>query len=177
MLRKVMKDFTFSNGTTVPAGATVVIAGYPTHHDEVSPLSGLRLLVLMDSAHKKNYPNPGTFDGLRFANLRKGEGESLRHQMVSLSSEYVIFGNGRHAWFVLPSILKGFALLILPTPHHSPGRFFAVNEVKALLVHVVLNYDVKLETEGVRPPNRWFGLTALPHPTAVIMFRKRSGFF
>jgi hypothetical protein len=57
---------------------------------------------------------------------------------------------------------------------HSPGRFFAVNELKALLIHVLLNYDVKLETDGVRPPDRWLGMVAIPHPTAAVLFRKRS---
>lgn len=36
MPRKVVKDFTFSNGTVIPAGNTIVVAGYAMHHDEVS---------------------------------------------------------------------------------------------------------------------------------------------
>jgi hypothetical protein len=56
----------------------------------------------------------------------------------------------------------------------SPGRFFAVNELKAMLVHVLLTYDVKLETEGVRPADRWSVLAVTPNPTAMVMFRKRS---
>lgn len=36
MVRKVLKDFTFSDGTTVPAGVTVALAGSPTHLDAVS---------------------------------------------------------------------------------------------------------------------------------------------
>lgn len=35
MGRKVLKDFTFSNGTVVPAGNVVAVASYATHHDEV----------------------------------------------------------------------------------------------------------------------------------------------
>ncbi len=27
----------------------------------------------------------------------------------------------------------------------SPGRFFAVNEVKALIAHIVVTYDIKFE--------------------------------
>lgn len=36
MVRKILKDFTFSDGTTVPAGVTVALAGSPTHLDAVS---------------------------------------------------------------------------------------------------------------------------------------------
>ena len=35
MNRMVLKDFTFSDGTTIPAGTMVTAASYATHHDEV----------------------------------------------------------------------------------------------------------------------------------------------
>src|SRR5271169_1356642 len=38
---------------------------------------------------------------------------------------------------------------------HSPGRFFASNMIKALVAHLLMMYDVKLEKEGVRPPDHW----------------------
>ena len=56
----------------------------------------------------------------------------------------------------------------------SPGRFFAANELKAMMAHVVMNYDVKFEQEGVRPPNKWYGLSLGPDPTAKVLFRKRQ---
>lgn len=56
--------------------------------------------------------------------------------------------------------------------NYSPGRFFAVNELKALMAHVVMNYDVTFEDEGVRPPNKWFGISVTPDPTARVLFRK-----
>lgn len=31
--------------------------------------------------------------------MRESEGDGTKHQMTSLSLEYVLFGNGRHAWF------------------------------------------------------------------------------
>ena len=55
----------------------------------------------------------------------------------------------------------------------SPGRFFAANELKAIMAHLIVNYDVKLEQEGMRPLNKYFGLAVLPDPTAVVLFRKR----
>ena len=58
--------------------------------------------------------------------------------------------------------------------YYSPGRFFAANELKAMMAHIVMNYDVKFEDEGVRPPNMWFGINVVPDPTAKVMFRKRQ---
>lgn len=135
MPRKVVKDFTFSNGTVIPAGNTIVVAGYAMHHDE------------------ENYPNPEQFDGCRFSRMREAEEEKVKYQTVALGLDYVTFGNGRHA---------------------CPGRFFAVAELKTMLAHVLLTYDVKLEQEGVRPADHWFTFTAMPNQTAGLMFRKRS---
>ncbi|TEB33849.1 cytochrome P450 [Coprinellus micaceus] len=70
----------------------------------------------LDSDH---YEDPLEFKGFRFAELREKEGaglESLQHQMVSLDPTYMLFGYGRNA---------------------CPGRFFAVNEVKVLLAHII----------------------------------------
>lgn len=57
---------------------------------------------------------------------------------------------------------------------YSPGRFFATNEVKAMLAHVLLNYDVKLPNNSGRPSELWFGVSSIPDPTAELMFRKRA---
>lgn len=34
----------------------------------------------------------------------KGEGEEVKHQYVNTSLEFVPFGHGRHAWYVLPQL-------------------------------------------------------------------------
>ncbi|KAF7792532.1 hypothetical protein EIP86_003573 [Pleurotus ostreatoroseus] len=100
-----------------------------------------------------NYENPEIFNPWRFSNMREAEGEALKHQFVSTSLDYVPFGHGKHA---------------------CPGRFFAANELKAMMAHIVMNYDVKFEDEGVRPPNMWFGINVIPDPRAKVMFRKRQ---
>ncbi|PPQ65601.1 hypothetical protein CVT26_000550 [Gymnopilus dilepis] len=135
MRRKVVKDFTFSNGMTVPAGTHIAVATNSTHMDE------------------RNYENPEEFKGFRFAEMREQEGESKKHQMVSLSLDFGTFGTGRHA---------------------CPGRFFAVNELKTMLAYVLLNYDVKLPNDGPRPENFWFSANCIPSRTAEVMFRKRA---
>ncbi|KDQ49529.1 hypothetical protein JAAARDRAFT_165601 [Jaapia argillacea MUCL 33604] len=99
-----------------------------------------------------NYPDADVFDGFRFANMREEDGEGTKHQFVSTGADYVPFGHGKHA---------------------CPGRFFAANELKAMLAHLVINYDMKLENESVRPPDCWFVMNLTPNLTAEVMFRKR----
>ncbi|KAF8627694.1 hypothetical protein AX15_004292 [Amanita polypyramis BW_CC] len=134
MLRKVMKDFTFSDGTTVPAGNILCVAIACIHTDP------------------DIYANPDIFDGFRFERMRTQEGEENKHTFVSLDLDYLLFGQGRHA---------------------CPGRFFAANEVKAILGHILLNYDVKMANGGGRPANLNFGRSVLPDPKAEVLFRKR----
>jgi len=100
------------------------------------------------------YPNADKFDGFRFAKLRESERDTMisRHQAVSTSSEHLAFGLGRHT---------------------CPGRFFAVNEVKALFAHIVATYDVKFE-EGKAVP-RPLCIAALRLPgKANVLFRARQ---
>jgi hypothetical protein len=54
------------------------------------------------------------------------------------------------------------------------GRFFAATELKAMLGHLVMNYDVKAEVEGVRPPDDIFGIRITPSATGKVCFRKRE---
>ncbi|KAE9389796.1 cytochrome P450 [Gymnopus androsaceus JB14] len=133
--RKVLQDFTFSNGTTVPAGVTVGVSAYVHHHDETL---------------------------FRFYNMRSREGESIKHQAISPDLDYITFGTGRNAWQVFN----------LRTP--LLGRFFAVYEIKGLIAHILMSYDVKLEEEGVIPPYEWHGASMDPSSTGAILFRKRQ---
>ena len=57
---------------------------------------------------------------------------------------------------------------------HSPGSFFAAVELKTMLAHLVLNYDMKLENEGVRPPTLELALAIVPNIKAKVLFRKRK---
>ncbi|KAJ3994525.1 cytochrome P450 [Lentinula boryana] len=134
MTRLALRDFTFSNGTVVPAGTIVSVASYGMHHDNVL------------------YEEPDTLNAFRFSELRGKEGESLKHQMVGIDSSFVLFGGGRHM---------------------CPGRFFAVNELKALIGEVLITYDIKFENNGGFPAPNWSGASASPNSLAQVMFRKR----
>jgi cytochrome P450 len=58
--------------------------------------------------------------------------------------------------------------------HSCPGRFFAGNELKCMMAHLILNYDIKAEKEGVRPQNIHMAGAIMPDMQANIMFRKRQ---
>ncbi|KAF5382328.1 hypothetical protein D9757_008447 [Collybiopsis confluens] len=104
--------------------------------------------------HDKNlYEDPDSMDAFRFSNMRAKKGEGLKHQMVAHDPTFALFGNGGK--------------------HMCPGRFFAVNELKALVGHVLLNYDIKFENDGGVPPTHWDGASSTPNRTAAVMFRKR----
>jgi len=55
----------------------------------------------------------------------------------------------------------------------SPGRFFAVNEVKALLAHIVVTYEIKFEEGKQAPRGLHINMMRIPGE-ANAMFRKRQ---
>ncbi|KAF8197730.1 cytochrome P450 [Mycena galopus ATCC 62051] len=146
MQRRVMSKngFRFSDGTLLPYGAFLSVASRPVHFDA------------------SKYDNAATFDGFRFERERV---EHMAHEpsvdnqdifkrhMISVDADHLPFGTGKHA---------------------CPGRFFAATELKAMLAHLVINYDVKAEVEGVRPPDMVFGTTISPNTEARVCFRKRQ---
>ncbi|KAG6332745.1 hypothetical protein ID866_6343 [Astraeus odoratus] len=98
------------------------------------------------------YENPHAFEPFRFADMREQQGESSRHQMVAVSPESLAFGCGKAA---------------------CPGRFFAAVVLKSMLAHIVVSYDVKLETNTSRPKSKFLGPLIAASHTARVMFRKR----
>ncbi|KAF8471427.1 cytochrome P450 [Russula ochroleuca] len=101
------------------------------------------------------YPNAQEFDGFRFLKLREKEGDDVlaaRHQMATTSVELLSFEYGRNA---------------------CPGRLLAANEVKALLAHILVTYDIKFEEGKGVPRELRFGSFRAPG-NANILFRKRQ---
>ncbi|KAI0654468.1 cytochrome P450 [Cubamyces menziesii] len=115
---------------------------------------GTILSAVAYSLHRDEtiYDEPDVFDPFRFARKRAEKGEETRHQFVTASAEYIPFGLGRHA---------------------CPGRFFASNELKAMLAYVVANYDVKFRDGGKKPENLFIAQAVVPSPAAEVLFRKR----
>ena len=55
-----------------------------------------------------------------------------------------------------------------------PGRYFAAYIIKATLAHIILEYDLKLGGDGVRPADVYFGTSVLPAMDGRVLFRKRG---
>jgi hypothetical protein len=53
----------------------------------------------------------------------------------------------------------------------SPGQFFAAAELKAMLCHLLLNYDIKFD--GKPAAEIWYYHSNRPDPNARVAFRAR----
>ncbi|KAJ7124104.1 cytochrome P450 [Mycena crocata] len=109
-----------------------------------------------------NYADATVFDGFRFARERVEQKNDpdpskdiFKRHMVSTAADHLAFGAGKHA---------------------CPGRFFAATELKAMLAHLVIHYDIRAEVEGVRPAERNPGPSSVASPSATgrVRFRKRQ---
>lgn len=97
------------------------------------------------------YPDPHRYNPYRFTEMRQNGNENKAH-LVSVSPTHFGFGHGIHA---------------------CPGRFFAANEVKIALAHMLLKYDWKLaegtaELEGVQN-----GINYNVNPNIKLLIRRR----
>ncbi|KAI8947933.1 cytochrome P450 [Xylaria longipes] len=59
--------------------------------------------------------------------------------------------------------------------HACPGRFFAAQEIKLILSHLLLHYEIKLRDGEARPKPVVFMMTKSPSQTAEVLFRRRKG--
>jgi len=121
---------------------------------------GTFLSVPSTPMHRDNeyYEDARTFKPWRFFDVARasssdGESQNTNHRMETTSNEYLPFAHGKHA---------------------CPGRFLAAMVMKTLLAHIVLHYDVELETPGEIPPPMWFGTVLVPNRTGNVLFRKRG---
>lgn len=100
------------------------------------------------------YPNPDTFDGLRFYNLRHSAPENeKKYQLTSLTVEQMQFGAGRHA---------------------CPGRAIAGHQVKLILSNLLNKYELKLKNGENRPKTVLFQTNQFPDPQGQILFKDRK---
>ena len=104
--------------------------------------------------------------------MRENAGEGTKHQYVNTAPDYISFGHGKHAWYGFFSLRCRIEDDVQTL--RSPGRFFAANELKALVAFLVLNYDFKLAGDGKEPKNVYSFENVIPDPTAQLMFRKRQ---
>lgn len=111
---------------------------------------------MMVSAHKQLdssiYPDGENFDPYRFYNMRQTPGQEPGVQFVSTSPEHLGFGHGQHS---------------------CPGRFFAASELKVLLCHIILKYDMDI-VQGRSPQTIMRGYNIVPNPEATLAVRRRQ---
>ncbi|KAI1196935.1 cytochrome P450 [Nemania serpens] len=98
------------------------------------------------------YENPDEFDGYRFLKMRSDPGKENSAQFVSTSVESLGFGHGLHA---------------------CPGRFFASNEIKIALCHLLLKYDWKL-SQDISSKVAWHGFALNVNPDITVSLRRRK---
>ncbi|KAF8993229.1 cytochrome P450 [Cyathus striatus] len=128
----------------------MAIKDYTCNGGTVIP-KGTIVALAIDPTHRNGdkYSNPEKFEGFRFVN--KGSNSNKVSSMVTLSDDYLAFGIGKHG---------------------CPGRFFAANEIKLLLAHVLVTYDFKLAGSR-RPKTTTFGSSRIPDMKMDVLFRKR----
>lgn len=110
-------------------------------------------VVMVDSTDLWNaaiYADPQQFDAYRF--LRKREAGDNSSQFVQSGPDYHVFGGGR---FI------------------CPGRFFATNEMKLTMAHILLKYDVRL-AQGCEPATIISNYYAMADPTVQLEVRRRT---
>lgn len=138
MRRRVVRDFTLSDGTVLPAGSTIALPS----------------VALRDPAF---FDRPEEYQGSRFLKMRQEAGSQNKWQFVSTSKEMFGFGHGTHA---------------------CPGRFFASDEAKVALVHLLMKYDWAFAGPVQGPEGRPKSLTAfemiVPNPAVHLMYRARK---
>ncbi|KIX06715.1 uncharacterized protein Z518_04691 [Rhinocladiella mackenziei CBS 650.93] len=98
-------------------------------------------------------PTALEFDPWRFQKMRLDPGQETHHSMVQTTPNFTYFGHGKHA---------------------CPGRFFAVNEIKVLLIYTLIFYDVKYPPGAPEPQMMWFSGKTMPDMTAKLLWKARD---
>ncbi|KAL8393820.1 hypothetical protein RB595_003538 [Gaeumannomyces hyphopodioides] len=99
----------------------------------------------------EQYENPEKFDMYRFRKMRETAGGEHKAQLVSTVPEHITFGLGKYA---------------------CPGRFFAANELKIALCHLLLKYDWEVAPGSPTDPIIVSGNPSVD-PATKLRYRKR----
>lgn len=158
-LRVSVVPLKLSTGHTIPANTRLAFPSYSVHHSATTP--SFNNSNLPADTPKHLIPKQvEEFDALRFWKLRSIPGNENRYQFVTTGAESLTFGHGAHA---------------------CPGRFFAGNEIKVVLIELLRNWEFRLKgdvkQEGgkeKRPKNTWREFECIPDAAAEVEFRRRK---
>ena len=112
--------------------------------------------ILHDKANLPGGGDPEDFDPFRYSKLREDPlkpENTNRYQFAMSDNTHLHFGHGKFA---------------------CPGRFFASNEVKIILCHLLIGYDFKFPAGKSRPKNLSYEEAQYPDPTAFVWMKKRA---
>ncbi len=98
------------------------------------------------------YPDPEKFDAWRFLRMRETK-DPNKFQFANVSEDSINFGAGSHS---------------------CPGRFFASNEIKLMIVEFLLRYEMKYPAGSGRPPNMIADFQLIPNMAAEILVREKK---
>lgn len=100
------------------------------------------------------YTNPNEWDGYRFYRCQEQQQQQQQTAAVTTSADHLAFGHGAHA---------------------CPGRFFAINEAKIALAHLIMKYEWELISgdKEAKPKSRIVGLTVVADLEARVRVRRR----
>ncbi|KAI0870725.1 cytochrome P450 [Hypoxylon argillaceum] len=104
------------------------------------------------SNDKDLWENPSQFDGFRFQKLRDLPGNESKFQFTTTGTNNLDFGYGTHA---------------------CPGRFFAANEIKMILIYLIDNFDFKFKGDIGRPDSLWTPGGYHPDPSVRLLLKRR----
>ncbi|KAK4169706.1 cytochrome P450 [Cladorrhinum sp. PSN259] len=164
LVKMIKLDSTMRESQRLNSFVTVGLMRVVVAKDGVTTRSGLKLpngvfiavpayVVLND---EKVYSDAAEFKPFRFADERKDESvdyiKRAGKAWATTSNDYLAFGHGRNA---------------------CPGRFFAANEIKLMLAHILMNYDIE-PTEEVKPASSWYSISRVPPMKAKIRIRRRQ---
>lgn len=113
-----------------------------------------RAVVVTDYDNPDVFPRPREYDPWRFSDLRAQPGQESAWQLVTTSSNNMLFGHGKHA---------------------CPGRFFATNEMKVALCHMLLKYDWRFVPPATTRPDYMHFEQVISVPDKVkVQYRRRK---
>ncbi|KAF5617219.1 gibberellin cluster-C13-oxidase [Fusarium tjaetaba] len=144
--RRVMKSMTVSNGIKLQKGTSIAFPAHAIHMSKETPTFSTNF-----SSDFTN-PSPLIFDGFRYAKLRSIRGQESHHQAATTGPDYLIFNHGKHA---------------------CPGRFFAVSEIKMILIELLAKYDIRLEDGKPGPELMRVGTETRLDTQACLEIRRR----